>query len=91
MYSEADLYSLIVEISQFALIYLLFQIDTRTLFWLIYYCAFSDHNGIQEVGEFAHLYNKNPVSRNGISRRSELGSTMCGRTCLEIVPHFQAS
>ena len=91
MYSEADLYSLIVEISQFALIYILFQIDTRTLFWLIYYCAFSDHNGIQEVGEFAHLYNKNPVSRNGISRRSELGSTMCNRTSLEIVPHFQAS
>ena len=53
--------------------------------------ALSDHNWIQEVGEFAHLYNKNPVSRNGISRRSELGPTMCGWTCLEIVPHFQAS
>lgn len=53
--------------------------------------ALSDHKWIQEVGEFAHLYNKNPGSRNGISRRSELGPTMCGWTCLEIVPHFQAS
>lgn len=78
LYSEADLYLLIVEITQFAFIYFFFQIDTRTLFWLIYYCALSDHNRIQEVGEFAHLYNKNSVSRNGISRRSELGSTMCG-------------
>lgn len=78
LYSEADLYLLIVEITQFAFIYLFFQIDTRTLFWVIYYCALSDHNRIQEVGEFAHLYNKNSVSRNGISRRSELGSTMCG-------------
>lgn len=78
LYSEADLYLLIVEITQFTFIYLFFQIDTRTLFWLRYYCALSDHNRIQEVGEFAHLYNKNSVSRNGISRRSELGSTMCG-------------
>lgn len=35
-YSEADLYLLIVEITQFAFIHLFFQIDTRTLFWLTY-------------------------------------------------------
>ena len=51
MNNEADLYLLVVEITQFAFIYLLFQIDTRTVFWFIYYLLF------QTTTEFKKLVN----------------------------------
>lgn len=51
MCSEADLYSLIVEITQFAFIYLLFQIDTRILFSLYIIVLF------QTTTEFKELVN----------------------------------